>query len=293
VILFLLRVRRTLGATVAILAFLVFAGATYQGVATALERHRYQRPGGLVDAGGHQLHIHCSGQGSPVVILEAALGSMSAEWGWIQPEVAKVTRVCSYDRAGLGWSEAGDGSFEPSRVPEELRVLLDRANEKGPVVLVGHEGGALFARMYAARFAGDTAALVLIDDPTDARASVAPTLARAWPWLARVGLLRLSDRLSAQARGLPEGDGDAMRAFLNRPDHLTRAAMELSALDDIEGMVPAVSPTVKVPATPVSIGTHSQPAMIVSRADAARVAEAISATVAQVRALESSTSSDR
>jgi hypothetical protein len=122
---------------------------------------------------------------------------------------------------------------------------------------------------------------------------VAPTLARAWPWLARVGLLRLSDRLSAQARGLPEGDGDAMRAFLNRPDHLTRAAMELSALDDIEGMVPAVSPTTKVPATPVSIGTHSQPAMIVSRADAARVAEAISATVAQVRALESSTSSDR
>ena len=292
-ILFLLRLRRTLGATVAILAFLVFAGATYQGVATALERHRYQRPGGLVDAGGHQLHIHCSGQGSPVVILEAALGSMSAEWGWIQPDVAKVTRVCSYDRAGLGWSEAGDSSFEPARVPEELRVLLDRANEKGPVVLAGHEGGALFARMYAARFAGDTAALVLIDDPTDGRTPVAPALAPAWPWLARVGLLRLSDRLSAQARGLPEGEGDAMRAFLNRPDHLTRAAMELSTLDDIEGMVRALSPTAKVPATRVSIGTRSQPAMIVSRVDAARVAEAISAAVARVRGLESGAFLDR
>jgi pimeloyl-ACP methyl ester carboxylesterase len=289
----LLRLRRTLGATVAILAFLVFAGATYQGVATALERHRYQRPGGLVDAGGHQLHIHCTGQGSPVVILEAALGSMSAEWGWIQPDVAKVTRVCSYDRAGLGWSEAGDGSFEPSRVPEELRVLLDRANEKGPVILVGHEGGALFARMYAARFGGDTAALVLIDDPTDGQTPAPPALAPAWPWLARVGLLRLSDSVSAQARGLPAADGDAMRAFLNRPDHLTRAAMELSALDDIEGMVRALPPTARIPATPVSVGAHSQPAMIVSRVDAARVVEVISATVARVRTLESNTLPDR
>ena len=114
------RLRRTTRAIVALLAFFVLAGATYQGVATALERHRFQRPGGLVDAGGHQLHIFCMGQGSPVVLLEAAAGSMSVAWGWIQPEIARMTRVCSYDRAGLGWSEAGDGQYIPSRVPEEL-----------------------------------------------------------------------------------------------------------------------------------------------------------------------------
>ena len=157
-------------AVTALLAFFLLAGATYQGVATALERHRFARPGGLVDAGGHQLHIYCTGQGSPVVVLEAAAGSMSAAWGWIQPEVARTTRVCSYDRAGLGWSEAGDGLYMASRVPEELRVLLDRANETGPIVLVGHEAGALFARLYAARFVGSTAALVLIDDPTTGQA---------------------------------------------------------------------------------------------------------------------------
>ena len=279
------RLRRTLGAVAAILAFLVFAGATYQGVATALERHRYQRPGGLVDAGGHQLHIHCTGHGSPVVVLEAALGSMSAAWGWIQPEIARTTRVCSYDRAGLGWSEAGDGRFVPSRVPEELRVLLDRANERGPIVLVGHEGGALFARTYAARFAGDTAALVLIDDPTRGRATVTPAFAPAWPWLARVGLLRLSGTPSELADGLPEADADAMRAFLNRPDHLTRAAMEMSAIGDIEGMVRPLPPPSTVLVTSMSIGAHSQPAMIQSREDAAHAVQEISTTVVRVRAL--------
>ncbi len=159
------RLRRTIRLIVALLAILVLAGATYQGVATALERHRFERPGGLVDAGGHQLHIYCTGMGSPIVVLEAAAGSMSAAWAWVQPEIAKSTRVCSYDRAGLGWSEAGDGRYDPARVPEELRVLLDRANETGPIVLVGLEAGALFAKMYAAQFASNTAALVLINDP--------------------------------------------------------------------------------------------------------------------------------
>ena len=115
---------------------------------------------------------------------------MSATWAWVQPEIAKTTRVCSYDRAGLGWSEAGDAQYVPARVPEDLRVLLDRANEIGPIVLVGHELGALFARMYASRFEADTAALVLIDDPATVPTPAVATLTSAWPWLARVGILR-------------------------------------------------------------------------------------------------------
>ena len=71
----LLRLRRTIRLVVVLVAVFVLAGATYQGVVTALERHRYERPGGLVDAGGHQLHIHCTGKGSPIVVLEAAAGS--------------------------------------------------------------------------------------------------------------------------------------------------------------------------------------------------------------------------
>lgn len=282
----LLGLRRAVGLFAALLAFLVLAGTTYQGVATALERHRLPRPGGLVDAGGHQLHIYCTGEGSPVVVLEAGTGSMSAAWGWVQPEIARSTRVCSYDRAGLGWSEAGDGSYVPSRVPEELRVLLDRSNETGPIVLVGHELGALYARMYAARFARDTAALVLIDDPVTGHSSVAPVFPSAWPWLARVGVLRLSGRLSSLASDLPGASADAMRAFLNRPDHLTRAAMELSQFDQVEGTARALTLSPQIIVTDVTIGSAAQPAMLVTRDDAGKVMQAIETTVEQVRKSE-------
>lgn len=277
------RLRRTIRLIAALLAIFVLAGATYQGVATALERHRYERPGGLVDAGGHQLHIHCTGKGSPIVVLEAAAGSMSAAWAWVQPEVAKMTRVCSYDRAGLGWSEAGDGSYIPSRVPEELRVLLDRANETGPVVLVGYEGGALFARMYAEHFASNTAALVLIDDPIREPIPPGSMISSAWPWLARIGLLRLSGRLPALAAELPGDAGGAMRAFLNRPDHLTRAAQELSRLPEVEAIARSIALPPQIAVTSISIGTRDQPAMLVNREDAAKVTQAIQATLTRVK----------
>lgn len=277
------RLRRTIRLVAALLALFVLAGATYQGVATALERHRYERPGGLVDAGGHQLHIHCTGKGSPTVVLEAAAGSMSAAWAWVQPDVARITRVCSYDRAGLGWSEAGDGSFVPARVPEELRVLLDRANETGPIVLVGYEGGALFARMYAERFASNTAALVLIDDPTREPTQPGLMIPSAWPWLARIGLLRLSGRLPALATELPGDSGGAMRAFLNRPDHLTRAAQELSRLPELAATAGSIALPPQIAVTSISIGTRTQPAMLVSRDDAAKVTQAIEATLTRVK----------
>ncbi len=241
-----------------------------------------------MDAGGHQLHIYCTGKGSPIVVLEAGTGSMSSAWGWVQPEVAKTTRVCSYDRAGLGWSEAGDGLLVASRVPEELRVLLDRSNEIGPIVLVGHELGALYARMYAARFARDTAALVLIDDPTTGRSSAVPVFPSAWPWLARVGILRLSGRLSSLASGLPAGSADAMRSFLNRPDHLTRSALELSQFTEVEDHVRELSLPPEIAIADISIGTHERPAMIVTREDAAKVVQSIQAAVERVREDEES-----
>jgi pimeloyl-ACP methyl ester carboxylesterase len=275
------RLRQTCGLVVALLSVVILVGVTYQGVATALERRRVDRPGGLVDAGGHQLHIVCAGQGTPVVVLEAAAGAMSSAWGWVQPEIAARTRVCAYDRSGLGWSEAGDAGYDPSRVPEQLHTLLQNAGEPGPVLLVGHELGAVFARMYARRYPETVAALVLVDEA--ASEAPPPPLVSAWPWLARAGALRASRRLTALADGLPGESGEAMRAFLNRPDHLTRAAQELSRRRDVEDAARGVDLDAAITITSISVGVGIQPAMFVEREGAAKVTRAIDETLARVR----------
>ncbi len=211
--------------------FMVLAGATYQGVATAVERRSFPRPGGMVDVGGHQLHIACTGTGSPTVVLEAPAGGMSAAWGTVQPLVAKETRVCSYDRAGLGWSEWADAPYAAETVADELERLLARSNVAPPFVVAGQGLGAAYARLFAAGSGRDTAALVLIDDPAAERPRGSDggvlQFPAALPWLARVGALRASGALSSRGERLADPAGSMLRAFLNRPDHLTRTADEL------------------------------------------------------------------
>ena len=97
---------RTLAALVGLIVVLGLVGAIYESAASAADVRAYPPPGQLVDVGGYRLHINCTGTGSPTVVIESGWGDMSAAWGWVQPEVAKTTRVCTYDRAGMGWSEA-------------------------------------------------------------------------------------------------------------------------------------------------------------------------------------------
>jgi pimeloyl-ACP methyl ester carboxylesterase len=278
------RLRRALFTTGGIVILLLLAGATYQGAATALERRQFPHPGKLVDVGGHQLHIHCLGQGSPTVVLEAPATGMSAAWGWVQPDVAYRTRVCSYDRAGLGWSEAGDRPFDPDAVPNELHALLEAAGETPPYVLVGEGLGAAFATMYASRFRSTVAALVLIDalgrvpPAPDARLG----LANAAPWLARAGVLRAMRLMSNNAAGLPAPAAGALAAFLNRPDHLTRSARELSRSADAVRRA-AQSPIADLPVTRKDVLSSGQPAFLTARADAAKVSVAILAALEQLR----------
>jgi pimeloyl-ACP methyl ester carboxylesterase len=280
-------VRRTLAMAGAILVFLVLAGATYQGVATALERRQFRHPGRMVDAGGHQLHIYCSGQGSPTVVLEAGVAGMSAAWGWVQPKVATVTRVCSYDRAGLGWSEAGDRSYDPATVAPALNALLARAGEDAPFVLTGQGLGAALASIHASRFGDQVAALVLIDAPADVARQPAITsttrLVNASPWLARAGILRATRMMSSNAAGLPAPFAGALSAFLNRPDHLTRAASELSRWDDTVALARRTPPGEPLRIVHVNAAGPDRVAFLTDPAQAAAAATAVLDTVAAVR----------
>jgi len=124
---------------------------------------QYPPPGQLVDVGGYKMHIHCTGQGNPTVILDAGLGDFSVTWGLVQPEVAKTTRVCSYDRAGYGWSEPSPHPRTASRMTDELHTLLVNADIQGPYVLVGHSLGGLIVRIYTHSYPDEVVGMVLVD----------------------------------------------------------------------------------------------------------------------------------
>ena len=139
------------------------SGATYQWISTRKELAETPPPGRLVDVGGHRLHIWCTGAGEPAVILETGLGGSTVGWGFVQPEVARFTRVCSYDRAGLGYSDPGPSPRTTRRSARELEQLLDRSGIAGPWVLVGASSGGFIARLFASERAERVAGLVLVD----------------------------------------------------------------------------------------------------------------------------------
>jgi pimeloyl-ACP methyl ester carboxylesterase len=120
-------------------------------------------PGRLVKVDGHQLHLNCTGAGTPTVILEEGAGGGSLNWTWIQRKVAATTRVCSYDRPGHAWSKETETSRDAETVSRELDALLKAAGEKGPFVAAGHSLGGPYARMFAARQGRNVVGLVLVD----------------------------------------------------------------------------------------------------------------------------------
>ena len=121
------------------------------------------QPGRLVDIGTHRLHIWCLGSGQPTVVIDSGLGGSSLEWIKVQRSLAPHVQVCSYDRAGYGWSEPGPLPRTSSRIADELFALLTKADVTGPYVLVGHSFGGYTMQLFANRYPNQTAGLVLVD----------------------------------------------------------------------------------------------------------------------------------
>jgi pimeloyl-ACP methyl ester carboxylesterase len=117
-------------------------------------------PGRLVDIGGRKLHLDCSGKGTPTIVLVAGGGAFSIDWALVQPKIAQDTRVCSYDRAGLAWSESGPADETVEQTINDLHLLLGAAGEKKPYVLVGASIGGIFIRAYQRAFPKEVAGLV-------------------------------------------------------------------------------------------------------------------------------------
>jgi pimeloyl-ACP methyl ester carboxylesterase len=139
------------------------AGAIYQAAASASDLRQYPPPGELYDVGEYRLHLYCTGEGSPTVVLEAGAASSELSWYLVQKQAAGFTRVCAYDRAGFGWSDPASGPISPSQVAEDLHKLLSMADVPGPYILVGHSAGGLYIRAFAGRHPSEVVGMVLVD----------------------------------------------------------------------------------------------------------------------------------
>jgi len=156
----------------------------------------------MVDVGGRRLHMSVAGQGGPVVLLEAGIAASSLSWALVAKQVAEFTTVMTYDRAGFGWSESAPHHCSALDFARDLALLLDKAEIRGPLLLVGHSFGALIARIFEQIYPGRVAGLVLVDPVCRAEwREPKPMLARGvmlsrrGELLARLGIVGLALRL--------------------------------------------------------------------------------------------------
>lgn len=195
---------------VATVCVLLAGVAGWARVAHARDATRWKAPGRLVEVeSGRRLHLYCTGQGSPTVVLEAGLGDFSVNsWRSVQPTISGFTRACSYDRAGTGWSDPGRALPMPTQMVEDLHALLGAAGETGPFLLAGHSLGGPIVRHYARHYPAEVAGLVLVDGSHEdqiTRLTEMPKWAdlvmKVIPVVHALGV----DRLAAGA-GAPAGD---------------------------------------------------------------------------------------
>lgn len=119
--------------------------------------------GELVDIGGYRMHLYCTGKGDQTVVLSPGSGDFSFDWHLVQQSLSASARVCSYDRAGTGWSDTGPQPATMRQEAHDVRAALQRAKERGPFILVGQSLGGLVVRVFAQQYPRDTAGVVLVD----------------------------------------------------------------------------------------------------------------------------------
>src|SRR5215211_3860851 len=259
-------IRRGLVWTIGGLVTLAVIGAIYQAIATQIDQRTYSPPGEMVDVNGQLMHINCMGEGGPTVILEAANFAMSAHWVRVQQQLAQTTRVCAYDRAGMGWSERGPEPRDARQISSELHTLLKGADPEGPYVLVGHSYGGLYARMYAARYSKQVAGVVLVDSSHPEQFTRSPEgqamyeqnrrMGAVIPWLTRLGVTRLTNFYPAHP-DLPPKQRAQIEAFNSSTQQVVTTVEEFSATPQTNAQVRSTQSLGDTPLAVVSASEQS------------------------------------
>ena len=245
--------RVALGGVILLLG-LAAIGAIYQAVASARDAKIYKPVDQMVDVNGVKMRLDCRGSGSPTVILEAGGQSPSFVWVRIQDEVAKFTRVCSYDRAGYGWSDSVHETLYPQQVAEMLHILLENGGEKPPYLMVGHSFGGVYIRAFTAEYSDEVVGMVLVDSSHENQNQLTPPeLAQSPEYAQRknssvaifrllqvaepIGLLRAFKFMDAgtASLSLPENEKGAVLAQMYRAGFMGAYVRETLMMMDYSG----------------------------------------------------------
>jgi len=261
------RVLVWLGGIAAVLLGLSLLGALYESAAERADVRANPPPGQMVDVGGYRLHINCVGTGSPTVVIEAGMGDWSAAWSsWVQPDVAKTTRVCTYDRAGYGHSDPGPLPRTAVQFAHELHTTLEGAQIPGPYVLAGHSLGGLTVRVFAHDYPADVAGVVLIDSMSPGGVRATPpqtTLPSALPWIitlpARIGAVRLLTGPLHLKPGVAPEVAQSYDAFSVTPRFLQAYLDEALGIPQSQAQASAVTSFGALPLIVLSRGLDQEP----------------------------------
>lgn len=258
---------RALLVLLALVIALAGIGASYEAIMAAGDATRYPPPGQLVDVGGYHLHLHCIGEGSPTVIMEAGGNGNVLHWMLVQPAIAQSTRVCAYDRAGMGWSEPGPLPRTPQQIVAELHTLLTNAGIPGPYILAGHSIGGKYARLYASQYPQDVVGLVLVDGRhEDVDTAMTPAMRAAdrsnvqmqqriyWS-LGRLGVMRL---MPPSLAGIDADTRTMLAVMASDPKRLSTQWDEYTVWADADVALHAAAPLGRLPLIVLSSGLMAE-----------------------------------
>lgn len=249
------------------LILLAAPGVIYEQLSQRRDFEKYAPPGQLYDVGDHQLHLHCAGEGRPVVILEASGLGNAHSYEAVLPLIAKRTRVCAYDRAGMGFSEPSGRTLTAGELAADLHALVKAAKLEPPLVLTGASIGGLTVELYARQHPDDVKGLVFLDavdsqslEVVGSEVAAMRFQACAAAWFGRVGLLRLINPLHL--------DG-VSAALTNRSAPFDAACSMLRHLADSDREL-AEAPPLK-PDVPLLVLSHEVPDDLLPRGQEQRV----------------------
>lgn len=261
-------------------ALLLLVGFVYELLAQRYAERQYDPLGQRVDVGGRSVHVHCVGSGDPTVVVEAGSGSWSLDWLQAQALLAEEHRVCTYDRAGYGWSDPAPDPPTAERITTDLRRALDAAGVDEPFVLMGHSLGGLYARAYALVYPQDVVGLVLVDSRHEDVNAMLPEalveqerqMRRVYGLaqvLARFGIVRALGPALLPSPGLPEEQAEVFWAQATRPRFFGTVQAEIDAIGQVEQRVRGATYEV-----PVVVVRHGAPGMFGAHPDAKEAEEA-------------------